>query len=114
MDKALWAKVKVGDWLIYADEYEGVFKAKVVEVDIRIYEPGEPSVWGYPWGLTKDTGTCKISYANKERIENLTDLIVWSSSKFMALGKAWQRWQTQKATAEGLRDNFVTMIREYR
>ena len=114
MDRKLWEKVKPGDWLIYANEFEGVFKAKVTVVDIRIYTPGDPSVWGYPYGLTKDTGTLTMEYAGKERIENLANLIVWSSVKFLALGKAWQRWQTQKATAKGLRDLFVEMIQEYR
>lgn len=114
MKSELWGKVRVGSWLIYADEYDGVHRVMVKEIDIRIYEPGEPSRWGHPYGLTKDTGTVKIVYDSTEKIENLADLIRYSQVQLRALEKAWARYQSYKASAETHRGAFLAMIAEYK
>jgi len=114
LKRELWPRVKVGTWLIYADEYEGVFRAKVVEVDVRIYEPGLPSRWGYPYGFTKDTGTVKIQLDSRELIENLTNLVQYSASRLNELRKAWESWQSVKAEAEGYREQFLALAKELR
>ena len=114
MKKALWAKIKVGSWVIYADEYEGVFRAKVVETDLRLYEPGEPSRWGYPYGKTLVSGVVKISYDSKELIENLENLIAYGPGKLARLRRDWNLYQTAKAKSDELNTTYVDRIREYR
>lgn len=114
MKRELWKKVKVGSWVIYADQYLGVFKAKVTEIDLMIYTPGEPSRRGYPYGKTADKGVVKIRYDETETIENLTDLIVYGPSKYAVLRRDWTQWQNRKAAAEGFRDTFLERCREYK
>ena len=114
MKAELWDKVKPGAWVIYADEYDGVHRAMVKEIDIRIYEEGEPSRWGHPYGLTKDTGTVKITYDSTEMIANLADLIKYSQVQLRALEKAWARWQSYKISAETRREAFLAMLTEYK
>ena len=114
MKRELWPKVKVGSWVIYADEDAGVQKARVTEVDIKIYEPGEPSRWGYPYGKTKDTGTVKIRYDETELIENLADLITYGPTKFRKLRKDWTSLAAAKDSFENTREIFMARIQEYR
>jgi len=114
LKKELWARVQAGDWLIYADEYDGVHKVKVAEVDITQYEPGPPAREAQPWGLTAETGTVKIQYDAVERIENLADLIPWNLSRFQALERAWKDLQAAKATAEDLGVKFNTQVADWK
>ena len=114
MKRELWDKVRAGAWVIYADEYDGVHRAMVKEIDIKMYEEGEPSRWGHPYGLTKDTGTVKIVYDKTETIENLADLIRYSQSRLRALEKAWTKLQTYKASAESVRETFLGLLREFK
>lgn len=114
MKAELWDKVRAGAWVIYADEFDGVHKAMVKEIDIRIYEEGTPSRWGHPYGLTKDTGTVKITYDSTEAIANLADLIRYSQVQLRALEKAWARFQSYRTSAEVHRDTFLAMITEYK
>ena len=114
MKRELWPKVKPGSWVIYADEDAGVHKARVTEVDIKIYEEGAPSRWGYPYGLTKDTGTVKIRYDETELIHNLADLITYGPTKYAKLRKDWQKLMASKATTEAYRETFQARITEYR
>jgi len=110
MKAADWGKVKPGDWLIYASEYEGIFKAKVLEVDIRLYEPGEPSVWSYPYGLTKDTGTIKIQYDEAEAIVNLADMIRYTQDNLQRLEMAWKKYQAYVEATETYRGQLTSLI----
>ena len=114
MKSELWEKVKVGSWVIYADQDAGVFKAKVIETDIKIYEPGEPSVWGHPYGLTAETGTVKIRYNETELLENLENLITYGPAKLAKLKKDWNRWRAQQASSDALKETFLARIQEYR
>lgn len=114
MKRELWPKVKAGSWVIYADEDAGVHKAKVTEVDIKLYEPGEPSRWGHPYGLTKDTGAVKIRYDETEIIENLADLVTYGATKFRQLRQAWEKWQAVKASADSYEEAFQAMRQEFR
>lgn len=114
MKRELWRTVKRGTWLIYADEYEGVYRCMVTEVDIRIYEPGTPSRWGNPYGLTAQTGTVKIRYDEGEKIENLANLVAYSSGKLMVLRRDWNRWQKVKASAEAYRETYLARIQGYK
>ena len=114
MKRELWPKIKVGSWVIYADEYAGVFKAKVIETDIRVYEPGTPSRWGYPYGMTEKTGTVKIRYDTQELIENLANLVKYGPAKFEKLRRAWQEWQTVKRDAEAYREAFLDLAQQYK
>ena len=114
MKRELWPKVKVGTWVIYADEDLGVHKAKVTEIDVKIYEPGEPSRWGYPYGKTKDTGTVRIRYDETELIHNLADLISYGPAKYAKLRKDWQKLAASKAETEMIRETFRARILEYR
>jgi len=112
MKKEDWSKVKVNDWLIYSDEYEGVHKARVMEVDIRLYEPGPPSVMSYPYGLTKDTGTVKIQYDTHEEILNLAQLIKYRQSTLLRLQNAWRKYQEALATMESYKGDYTSLIAE--
>lgn len=114
MKRELWPKIRVGSFVIYADEHDGVHRAKVVEVDVKIYEPGKPTRWGYPYGLTKDTGTVRIQYDEAKLIHNLADLIAYSPWKLGRLRRAWNKWQAEKAQAEGLRETFLAKVTEYK
>lgn len=114
MKHELWPKIRVGSHVIYADEYLGVYRAKVVEVDIEIYEPGEPSRRANPYGLTRETGVVRIQYDTTELIENLENLIAYGPSKLARLRRDWNLWQAKKANAEGLRETFLARIQEYR
>lgn len=114
MKRELWAKVKVGSHVIYADEYEGVFKAKVTEIDIRVYEPGTPSRWGYPYGKTEAEGAVRIQYESQTKIENLADLVTYGATKYAVLRRDWSQWQSRKLAAEPYRTTFLERILEYR
>jgi len=114
MKRADWGRVKRGQYLIYADVDVGVFKAKVVEVDIRLYEPGEPSRYGYPYGLTKDTGAVKISYiqdkVTQEMINNLAELIIWGPEKFTQLTEIWENLVKYRATVDASKEEFNAQV----
>jgi len=112
LKRELWVKVKPGDPVIFVHEGEGVFKAKVLETDLRIYEPGEPSRFGYPYGLTKDTGVVKILYDETERIENLADLVAYTAAKFARLRSAWSKWSAQDLAARQLLEEFLALTQE--
>ena len=114
MKRELWPRVKVGSFVIYADEYDGVHRAKVVETDIKIYEPGTPTRWGYPYGKTSETGTVRIQYDERRLIHNLAELVPYSPWKLGRLRKAWNTYQSAKATAESYREAFLTRVAEYR
>jgi len=114
METELWSKVKAGDWVIYADEYEGVHKAKVTETDIKVLEEGPPAAYTYPWGLTKDAGTVRIQWNSHLEIMNLADLITYSPSKLMALEKAFKKLQAARDQVEDERETFLGLVQEYR
>jgi len=110
----LWPKVKEGDYLIYADEYDGVFKAKVIETDITIetYEPEYRRE--QPYGLTAETGYVKIKYNEKELIENLANLIRFVDAWYRRLKKIWDEYQQKKSEAEDELDAFTELRAELR
>lgn len=112
MDRKHWAKVKPGDLVIYADEYEGVHKAKILETDIRLQEPGPPSVWSYPYGKTAETGTVKIQYDSTEVILNLAQLAVYKVATLATLERSWVAWKAQEKSAGVLRQRFLELAAE--
>ena len=122
LKKELWKAARTGDLMVYADRYDGVFRAKIVEVDIRLYEKGAPSSHGYPYGLTAETGTVKIEYetvvagrrVKHTIVENLGNLIVYSAGRLGQLTRKWNLWQTAKSKAAGLEADFVAKIEEYK
>jgi len=108
LKSADWKYVKVGDYLIYADEDEGVKKAQVIEIDIKV-EAFEPTWhYDYPYGLTTETGVVKIKYDETELVANLADLIKFNNADFRRLEQAWREWQDEKDEAEDLKDDFIT------
>ena len=114
MKRELWKNVKVGSLIIYADEYEGVFRGKVTEIDIRIMEEGPPSRWGHPYGLTKTTGTVRILYNKSSKIENLANLVAYGTRKYAVLRRDWSQWRRQKAASDALQATFRARVTEYR
>jgi len=116
--RADWGRVKRGNRLIYADEYEGVFQAKVLEVDIRLYEPGEPSRYGYPYGKTEETGSVKIEFevdrVKQERIENLANLIPYGPEKLRILEEDFNNLTEARATVTAYQQVFVGRVREWK
>jgi len=112
--RADWGRVKRGQTLIYADPDVGVFKAKVTELDIRLYEPGEPSRYGYPYGLTVDTGAVRISYdqggVTQEMIHNLGELIVWGPEKFRQLTELWDVLAKYRAAVDASKEEFNAQV----
>lgn len=114
MKSELWSKVKAGDYLIYADEYAGVFKAKVTEVDITI-ETFEPEYKKeQPYGLTAETGIVRIRYDETELTENLANLIRFNLTWYTTLKKMWNVYQKHKETMETWLDTFVSKRAELR
>ena len=118
MKSELWAKVKRGDYLIYADEDDGVQKVKVVEIDISIevFEPEYKKE--QPFGLTAETGNIRILIQKNGRplqiVENLTSLIRFNLTWYTMLKKAYTVWQQYKAYAEEYLDAFVSKRAELR
>jgi len=108
----LWASVKRGDFVIYADEYEGVFRAKIVELDIALKTVGKVTEITYPYGKTAETGTVRIQYDSKQLITNLRDLIEHSPARLWSLQQAWEKWQTEKSEADELRAEFLKLASE--
>ena len=114
MKRELWTSVKTGDYVILADEYKGVFRAKVIQTDIRIYEPGSPSRWGHPYGLTAEAGTVEIEYDGDTKIENLANLVRYSSARLARLRRDWNSWQRWVATSNSYRETYLGRIQTYR
>ena len=112
MKSEYWDGMRRGDWVIYANEYDGVHRAKIIEVDIRLYDPGLPSKWGYPYGLTAETGTVKIRYDTTEKIENLENLLAYIPGNISKLKKAWNQMQAAKAKATSITEAFLMKVRE--
>lgn len=105
-----WKRVKRGQTLILARKDIGVVKATVIEIDIEV----EVTVPTYrkekPWGLTAETGTVKLKYDDTEIIENLQNLIKYSSDVFTRLKKAYDDWRTYNTYAAAYEESFLTLI----
>ena len=112
MNSEYWDGMRRGDWVIYADQYEGVHRAKIVEVDIKLYDPGLPTKYGYPYGLTAETGTVKIQYNTTTKIENLENLLAFIPANLTALKKAWNRMVAEKAEYDMYTEAFLTRVQE--
>jgi hypothetical protein len=110
MDSKLWPQVKIGDYLIFADQWEGVFKILVKDVDIRIYDADVPGNWSYPYGLTKDTGTVKVRMDSEERVMNLADLFKWSPSNYDSLLRAWEAYQTAQVEVDKQKTAYLSLV----
>ena len=118
MKSELWSKVKRGDYLIYADETDGVQKVKVVEIDITI-EVFEPEYRKeQPYGLTAETGYVKIQYTvltvTYEIIENLASLIKFNLTYYRRLKARYDTWRSAQATAETYKEDFIGLRADYR
>lgn len=112
MNSEYWDEMRRGDWVIYADQYDGVHRAKIVEVDIKLREEGTPSVWGYPYGLTAETGTVRIQYDNTTKIENLENLLAFIPANLTALKKAWADMVAAQAEYDTYTEVFLTRVQE--
>ena len=118
MKTELWSKVKRGDYLIYADETDGVQKAKVTEIDITV-ETFEPEYKKeQPYGLTADQGYVKISWKEDEleweATENLANLIKFNLTYYRRLKARYDTWRSAQATAETYREDFIGLRADYR
>ena len=100
--------------MIFADPFEGVFKALVKDVDIRIVDPEEPGGYSYPYGLTSDSGTVEIAFGDVLRIVNLGDLIKWSGSRYNQLVKAWGIYVARKKLSDDQLDVFNARVTEFK
>jgi hypothetical protein len=114
MKSAEWKYVKVGNYVIYADEDDGVHKAQVIETDIKETVEKPYLHFDYPYGKTAETGVVKIKYNENELVANLADLVKFNPTYFRQLEKAWREWQNQKVTAEMLKDEFTALRSELR
>lgn len=114
VESELWNQVKVGDWLIYADRYEGPYKVLIVEIDIKMYEEGPPARWEYPYGLTAETGTVKIKRDDTETYENLANLIKFSNAYWIALLKAWEKYRAKKVLSDEYLETFLGLVTEFK
>lgn len=113
MKREEWGRVKLRDVLIYADPYEGVFKATVLQVDIRFYEAGGEPFYLYPYGKTAEKGTVEIKVDSRQLIVNLRDLIPWSQERFLKLQKVYAEVTKFTAKTEGYRAEFRALVGEY-
>lgn len=105
-----WKRVKRGQTLILARKDLGVVKATVVEIDIDVEVTYPTYRKEKPWGLTAETGTVKLHYDDTELIENLQNLIKYSSGVFARLKKAYDDWKTYKDYADAYEESFLTLI----
>ena len=114
MKSELWSKVKRGDYLIYADEYDGVQKAKVTEIDIsiEIFEPEYKKE--QPWGLTAETGYVRIKVGEIEIVQNLASLIRFVPSWHDELLRSYKKYEYHKALAEAATEAFTSLRAKYR
>ena len=122
LKRELWKAVKSGDLVVYADQFDGVFRAKIVETDIRVSARAEAGGFGYPYGKTAETGTVKIEWetvvaghrVKQSGIENLANLIVYSAGRLGQLKRKWNSWQAAKSQAEALSAEFLVKVEEYK
>jgi len=112
MKAAEWKYVKVGNYVIYADEDDGVQKAQVIEIDIKETVEKPTLHFDYPYGKTADSGVVKIKYNENEAVINLANLVKWNPTYYRQLEKAWREWQEYKAAAESLKDTFIELRAE--
>lgn len=112
MNSELWGKVKVGDWVILANIYDGVIKAEVVEVDVKVAEPLPTFHYDYPWGMTAESGVVKLKYDETEKIENLADLVRYKPAYYTELKKAFDEWQQYKGYEESYKAVFTNLVAE--
>lgn len=122
MKRELWKAVKTGDLVVYADQFDGVFRAKIVETDIRISAREEAGGFGYPYGKTAVSGTVKIEWetlvtgrrVKQTGFENLANLIVYSIGRLSQLKRKWNLWQAAKSSADALEADFLVKVEEYK
>jgi len=105
-----WKRVKRGQTLILARKDLGVVKATVVEIDIEVEVTHPTYRKERPWGLTAETGTLKLRVDDTELIENLQNLVKYSSGVFMRLKQAYDTWKTCKDYADAYEESFSTLI----
>jgi len=109
-----WKDVKVHDMVIYPSEEYGVNKCEVTEIDVKIVEPLPTYHYERPYGLTKESGVVKIKYTYndvvREEIQNLANLVAWSTTIYRDLLRAYNEWQAYLATANSYKETYLTMI----
>lgn len=114
MKRELWKRVKVGDQVLYASEYQEPTVARISVVDIRITVLEPELHYDYPYGRTEDTGTVKISYDEVEAVENLKNLMKYSSWDRTKLLSAYNKWRLALAGANALKEDYLERVRELR
>lgn len=109
-----WKDVREGQTLILTDQYLGVLKVTVIEVDVAV-EVTEPTYRKeYPWGKTATTGTIKIRYDSTETVANLADLIKYKTQTYNMLKRAHDRYLTYQTSADAYLETFNTEVIEAR
>lgn len=112
MKTDLWKNVKAGDYLIYADEDDGVHKVKVTEINIKV-ETFDPEYKAeYPYGTTEDKGYVKVYWkendTEQEIVENLASLIRFVNSWYTDLKAKYDKWQLELAEANDEEETFTS------
>lgn len=107
-----WKRVKRGQTLILARKDIGVVKATVIEIDIEVEVTRPTYRKEKPWGLTAETGTVKLRVDDTELIENLQNLVKYSSSVFVRLKKAYDDWKAYYDSAAAYEEAFTSLINE--
>lgn len=85
-------------------------KATVIEIDIDVEVTYPTYRKEKPWGLTAESGTLRLRVDDTELIENLQNLIKYTSSVFTRLKKAYDDWRTYKDYADAYEESFLTLI----
>jgi len=107
-----WKRVKRGQTLILARKDIGVVKATVIEIDLEVEVTRPTYRKEKPWGLTAETGTVKLRVDDTEIIENLQNLMKYTSEVFVRLKKAYDTWKTYKMAAAAYEEDFTSLINE--
>jgi len=113
MKKEKWREVKVTDLVIYADEFDGVHKAVVKEVDIKVSLRERPAIYGYPYGKTAESGTVRIQYDHNDLICSLEQLIEYRVATLAQLARLWSQWKKVQNMALGWRSEYLDQVRAY-
>lgn len=118
MKAELWKNVKTGQYLIYADETDGVHKVRVTEINIKV-ETFEPAYKAeYPYGQTADQGYVKIYWKmndiEHEIVENLANLITFNNSWYDQLSMAYDDYVQRVGYADEYLETFHSKAIELR
>ena len=112
MKEEYWRLVKAGDYFILANIFDGVKRVRVTEVDVRVLYETPTTYYATPYGLTKDTGRVKVRVNDTEQIEELRNLITYSSIDLHLLQRLYENYAAAKAAMEAAEEVFTAKIQE--